>query len=263
MHAVTASFDNSLFHSFQSEISLSLPDRFSMLEDNTPHALCLLAAEELQAYIQKQKSWSHNFGLVQNCENEGTIIGKMFGVLLVKNQKGEVGYLAAFSGKLAGGNHHPKFVPPVFDSLTENSFLNEGMAELALINQQLEQLEIQKPEAYEEEINRLKNLRKSNSIALQQKLFDSYFFLNQAGEEKSLNAIFNQASYKNPPSGAGECAGPKLLQYAFQHQFQPLALAEFWWGQSPKSDHWKHGHFYPCCREKCEPILGHMLKGLI
>ncbi|RZK77573.1 MAG: pseudouridylate synthase, partial [Pedobacter sp.] len=40
---------------------------------------------------------------------------------------------------------------------------------------------------------------------------------------------------------------------------RPLALAEFWWGQSPKSDTWKHGEFYPCCKEKCAPILRHML----
>ncbi len=240
-----------------------MPERFLMLENNMPHPLCSLAAEELQRYLKEQKSWSHNFGLTHDSENDGAIIGKMFGVLVVKNVQGEIGYLAAFSGKLAGGNHHPKFVPPVFDSLSENSFLNKGMAELSNINLQIEKLQELKPAAYEEDISRLKNLRKKHSMALQHELFENYHFLNQAGEEKSLNAIFNAASYKNPPSGAGECAGPKLLHYAFQHQFQPLALAEFWWGQSPKSDHWKHGHFYPCCKEKCEPILAHMLKGLL
>lgn len=258
-----ASLNDRLFHSFQSPINnCLLPERFELLLNDTPHALCLLAAEELQAYLKEQKSWSHNFGLTQASENEGTIIGKMFGVLVVKTKKDEVGYLTAFSGKLAGGNHHPTFVPPVFDSLTENSFLNEGMAELSRINQQIEQLEELKPAAYEEEIVRLKNLRKNNSMALQQELFNSYHFLNGEGEEKSLNEIFKDAFYKNPPSGAGECAGPKLLQYAFQQKMRPIALAEFWWGQSPKSNFWKHGHFYPCCREKCEPILAHMLKGI-
>lgn len=260
---MTVSPNDRLFHSFQSSIGhYSLPDRFELLLNDTPHALCLIASEELQRYLKTQKSWSHNFGLAQDFANEGTIIGKMFGVLVVQTEKGEVGYLTAFSGKLAGGNHHPTFVPPVFDSLTENSFLNEGMAELSRINQQIEQLEKLKPEGYEKEIIRLKDLRKNNSIALQQELFDSYHFLNKAGEEKSLNEIFAAASYKNPPSGAGECAGPKLLQYAFQHKLKPIALAEFWWGQSPKSDFWEHGHFYPCCREKCEPILAHMLSGI-
>ena len=248
------------FLSFHSAVETSpRTDKFVLMGDE-PDPLCLVAAGELQEYIRQQKEWSHNFGL--SPDEEGTVIGKMFGVLVVKNQQGVIGYLAAFSGKLAGGNHHSRFVPPVFDSLTENSFLNEGMTTLGSINQEMEQLALLKPPAYEEEIIRLKHLRKSNSMALQQELFESYHFLNQAGEEKSLNEIFKQASYKNPPSGAGECAGPKLLQYAFQHQFQPLALAEFWWGESPKSDHWKHGQFYPCCKEKCEPILAHMLKGI-
>jgi tRNA pseudouridine32 synthase/23S rRNA pseudouridine746 synthase len=70
---------------------------------------------------------------------------------------------------------------------------------------------------------------------LQNELFNHYNFLNQKGEEKSLNQIFKAASYKNPPAGAGECAGPKLLQYAFQHQMKPLAIAEFWWGAIPKN----------------------------
>ncbi|RZK01842.1 MAG: pseudouridylate synthase, partial [Flavobacterium sp.] len=74
-----------------------------------------------------------------------------------------------------------------------------------------------------------------------------------------LNEIFNNAGYKNPPAGAAECAGIKLLQYAFLHHMKPLALGEFWWGKSPKSNTWKHGMFYPCCKEKCEPILKHML----
>lgn len=237
----------------------SLPDHFTLMGDE-PHPLCILAAAELQQYLTAQQEWSHNFGLSDG--TEGVIIGKMFGVLVVQTAQNEIGYLAAFSGKLAGANHHTKFVPPVFDSLTENSFLNKGMAELARINQQIAQLEELKPEAYEEDIIHLKKVRKNNSIALQNELFESYHFLNQAGNEKSLNEIFAAAFYKNPPSGAGECAGPKLLQYAFQHQMRPLALAEFWWGQSPKSDHWQHGHFYPCCKEKCEPILAHMLTGI-
>jgi tRNA pseudouridine32 synthase/23S rRNA pseudouridine746 synthase len=237
-----------------------LPDKFTLLIDNQPHALCLLAAEELQIHLKKQDEWQHNFGLLN--KEKGTIIGKMFGVLVVKTKQNEIGYLAAFSGKLAGGNHHNKFVPPVFDSLTDNSFLNNGMIELTRINQEIKKLGELNLEASTEKINILKTERKSNSIALQNKLFDNYLFFNKAGKEKSLQAIFKDAFYKNPPSGAGECAAPKLLQYAFKQAMQPLAMAEFWWGQSPKSIFWKHGNFYPCCKEKCEPILAHMLEGI-
>ena len=39
-------------------------------------------------------------------------------------------------------------------------------------------------------------------------------------------------------------------------------MAEFWWGNSPKGEIRRHGHYYPACRHKCEPILGFMLQGL-
>ncbi len=192
----------------------------------------------------------------------GAIIGKMFGVLVVRTKHDQIGFLAAFSGKLAGGFHHDGFVPPVFDSLTEGSFLNRGMTELTRINQQIKLLENTDADGNAAKIAMLQQLRKTNSAALQSKLYDQYHFLNQAGETKGLREIFTSHNNSNPPAGAGECAAPKLLQHAFQHNMQPLALAEFWWGLSPKSNYWKHGHFYPVCREKCEPILAHMLQGI-
>ena len=238
---------------------LTLSDKMSFCNDNQPHPLCKIAAEDLQAYLNDQSQWIHNFGLTANLK--GNAIGKMFGVLVVRNERNEVGYLAAFSGKLAGGNLHSRFVPPVFDGLTENSFLNIGMLELNAIN-----IEIAKLESFiqinSDEIDFLKSERREHSIALQNKLFENYNFLNQAGVEKNLIEIFHSAGYKNPPSGAGECAAPKLLQYAFQNNMKPIALAEFWWGLSPKSETWKHMQFYKPCKEKCELILGHMLEGL-
>ena len=238
----------------------SLPKYFTFLEDNKPHPLCRLAAEQVQDYLMNQEDWIHNFGLTP--EQEGTVIGKMFGVLVVKTHQNEIGYLAAFSGKLGGTNQHAKFVPPVFDSLTENNFLNKGMSELNRMNKEIRLEKEVKLEGYSERIGILKTKRRKHSNSLQNELFSHYHFLNQNGEEKSLYELFAKASYKNPPAGAGECAGLKLLQYAFQHKMKPFAIAEFWWGQSPKSEQWKHSHYYPCCREKCEPILSHMLSGL-
>ena len=230
------------------------------MKDGRPHPLCIDAAKQVQLYLDNQKDWEHNFGF--NPVQKGRIIGKMFGVLVVQNSKKQIGYLAAFSGKLAGGNHHSKFVPPVFDCLQENSFLNNGMAELNRINQEIVNEEASMAYDYESKITLLKIARKIHSNALQNELFNHYRFLNPKGEFKSLIEIFRQASYKNPPSGAGECAGPKLLQHAYLNQMKPLALTEFWWGLSPKSAHWKHNNYYPCCKEKCEPILTHMLDGI-
>jgi len=251
----------SFFTPFIQDIEASaLPQRFTYPFDYQPHNLCLLAAKELQAYLQNQTSWEHNFGLIPN--KEGKIIGKMFGVLLVKNVDDEVGYLSAFSGKLTGLNPHQKFVPSVFENAAKGGFLNEGMQELTRIIQQIKTLEAEQLDSNQPTIIALKAQRKAHSIALQNELFDQYHFLNQANETKSLRQVFEDTFQTNPPSGAGECAAPKLLQYAFQQEMQPLAIAEFWWGLSPKSAYWEHGSFYPVCHEKCEPILEHMLKGM-
>jgi len=241
--------------------SEEVPEHFSFLKDKNPHPLCKLAAEELQVYLKDQQDWEHNFGLLPG--KDGSVIGKMFGVLVVQTSRNELGYLAAFSGKLAGGNLHAKFVPPVFDSLQEDSFLNNGMSELTRMNNEIKKVEATKEDNQKERIRMLKTVRRNHSYALQSELFKHYNFLNQRGESKSLKEIFNDALYKNPPAGAGECAGPKLLQYAFQQQMKPLAIAEFWWGQSPKSVQWKHKNYYPCCKEKCVPILAHMLDGIV
>jgi tRNA pseudouridine32 synthase/23S rRNA pseudouridine746 synthase len=239
----------------------SLPALFNNPFNYIPHPLCLMAAEKLQTHLKTQTEWKHNFGL-SDSPQDVAIVGKMFGVLVVKNQTNEIGYIAAFSGKLAGSNHHRYFVPPVFDLLVDGGFLNVGMQELSRINTVLEFLEQNTPNENSDQIAQLKIDRREHSNALQQEIFNHYFFLNQAGEEKSLTDIFKEATRKNPPSGAGECTAPKLLQYAFIHNMQPIAMAEFWWGQSPKSTHWKHGEFYPSCKEKCAPILAHMLKGI-
>lgn len=334
---------DSCFTHFQSSISAyTLPEKFTFPFYYDPHPLCLLAAQELQHHIETQTEWEHDFGLIE--EKPDVIIGKMFGVLVVKDAKGEVGYLSAFSGKLADSNHHAKFVPPVFDVWEKGGFLNNGMDEVNIINRKIieleenedylkylkvlkdnkeasvQQIEAQKakmrndkktrkqkreqaeidlsPEDFQkvnEQLNlesviaknKLKQLtkswknqiaidqekvdqfvrpikllkeeRKKKSASLQKKLFEKYQFLNQAGESKSLAEIFPDSI---PMGGAGECAAPKLLQYAFLHQMQPIAMAEFWWGQSPKSEIRKHKHFYPACIGKCKPILSHMLEGI-
>lgn len=338
--------DKNHFISFKKPIEgIPLPEKFTFPFYYEPHPLSVLAAQELQEYLNHQNDWQHNFGL--NETDEGLVIGKMFGVLVVKDKEGTLGYLAAFSGKLAESNHHSYFVPPVFDMLSEDSFFQKESEVLNAINRALENLEsdveyirlknlletqsllakeeieIKKKEIklkkkerqqireaskskldnisyqnlleklikeslqnqfylkaltenwqekiyliekellpFENKITQLKESRKQKSNALQKKLFEQYSFLNQTGKEKNLNQIFNQDLGIVPPAGSGECAAPKLLQYAFLHQYEPIAMAEFWWGASPKSEVRKHGQFYPACRGKCEPILKHMLEGI-
>jgi tRNA pseudouridine32 synthase/23S rRNA pseudouridine746 synthase len=319
------------FIAFQQNISgIPLPEKFTFPFYYEPHELSIIAANELQNYLETQTDFEHNFGL--NAEQEGLVIGKMFGVLVVQNNWGELGYLWAFSGKLAEKNHHPLFVPTVFDMLEENSFFKREETILNQYNQKIEKLEnnvdylaaiqhleqtkqqaeqeiqtqkekikvgkklraekrkslpleaieelnkesqdegillkkmtqywhhhlqaaIDSLDVYTHKINQLKEERRQKSAALQQQLFAKYAFLNRYQESKSLGEIFNG----NPPAGAGECAAPKLLHYAFQNNLKPIAMAEFWWGKSPKSEVRKHKQFYPACTGKCEPILAHIL----
>jgi tRNA pseudouridine32 synthase/23S rRNA pseudouridine746 synthase len=243
------------FDDQEKAVAMAAGLRFQL--NDTIHPLCEMAATALQEHLREQTDWTHNFGL--NSDGNGAVIGKMFGVLVVRDKEGAVGYLSAFSGKLANGNHHNKFVDPVFDGLKEGGFLNEGMRRLTAINGEIAALMATNAADNQSAVIRLKELRKTHSIALQRRIFEEYNFRNKAGRFKNLVDIFTTQGYKQPPAGAGECAGPKLLQYAFYHQLEPLALAEFWWGLSPKSATWKHGEFYQPCKEKCAPILAHML----
>ena len=115
---------------------------------------------------------------------------------------------------------------------------------------------------WEKQIQELKAERKVRSAALQQQLFEQFRMLNYRGEAITLCDIFEQTVHKTPPAGAGECAAPKMLQQAYLHHWKPIAMAEFWWGNSPKNEVRYHGYYYPACKGKCEPILRHMLQGL-
>lgn len=319
-----------MFHSFQTSIAgIELPRLFTYPFHYTPHPLCVMAAGEVQAYINKQTRWKEELDK-----------GKMFGVLIVRTSNGQTGYLAAFSGNLCGSNSHSFFVPPVYDLLKPDGFFKIEEEQISAINHQIGQLQncdrylelqqkmeretassqqalsearkvlkaakekreqrrLHRPneneqaamiresqyqkaefkrlerywkeqiseiktemESFSSRIEALKAERRNRSAALQQKLFQQFNFLNSKGETKNLCAIFEETVQKTPPAGAGECAAPKLLQYAYLSGLSPIAMAEFWWGESPKTEIRHHGYYYPSCRGKCEPILRHMLQGL-
>ena len=320
-----------MLHRFTTSITdIPLPERFTYPFCYTPHPLCILAAKEVQSYLTRQTTWKDELRQ-----------GKMFGVLIVQTEHGETGYLAAFSGILAGKNLHPFFVPPVYDLLQPQGFFKIEEENISSINRNIRQLENDKAyaalsaelartiqsaedilatakaqlkeaktareqrrkekelnaqeeaeliresqfqkaeykrlerswkarittlqtqtEDWERRISALKSERKTRSAALQQKLFEQFGMLNYRGELKNLCEIFGQTVHKTPPAGAGECAAPKLLQQAYLHGWKPIAMAEFWWGDSPKTEIRHHGHYYPACKGKCEPILQHMLQGL-
>lgn len=124
------------FQPFKSDISkIKLPKKFTFPFYYKPHPIAKIAASELQEYLEHQKDFTHNFGL--NSDDTSLAVGKMFGVLVVKNSNGELGYITAFSGKLAENNLPKKFVPPVFNMRTEGSFFTKGEQEIDAINKKL------------------------------------------------------------------------------------------------------------------------------
>ena len=104
--------------------------------------------------------------------------------------------------------------------------------------------------------------RKLLSNGLQESIYNGFQFLNSNGQTKGLSEIFAGTAIKFPPSGAGECAAPRLLQHAFKMGYRPITMAEFWWGATSKDEMRQHKQFYPACRGKCQPILSHMLAGI-
>jgi len=204
-----------------------------------------IATKEFQDYIELKFQNGTNDFLIQK--------GKMFGVLVVKMQNGNIGFVGAVSGKLSNQSSWDKLVPSIFHDSTDDFFINKGMTELTEIGKEIKQTKNAKV------LEELKETRKQKSYVLQHKLFESYVFLNVDGEEKNVLAIFNDEEYGNPPAAAGECAAPKLLQFALKNGLQPIALAEFWWGNSPKGQMRHHKSFYPACKDKCRPILEFML----
>ena len=336
--------ENGCFHPLKSYSEI-LPKQFTFPFYYTPHALCIKAADEVKTYLSSQSDFEHNFGLDET--KKGLKIGKMFGVMIVETKDEQLGYITAFSGKLAESNYLKGFVPPIYDTLNKDGFYKQNEAYLNLLTAKIEALQqnselekaeknlkqtklknIQKLEDFKrnakaekqkrkqlrveaeqtlndleksvflerlkqqsiqsnidlkyiklnleaelkkaedllaeliQPIERLKLERKTLSASLQKQIHEHYQFLNANGETQNLIDIFKKTDLGKPPAAAGECAAPKLFQYAYQNDLKPIAMAEFYWGISPTAEVRKHGQFYPSCRGRCEPILGHMMQGL-
>jgi len=337
--------ENGCFHPLESYTSEALPKQFTFPFYYTPHPLCIAATDDLKAYLKTQNDFKHNFGL--DNKKQGLKIGKMFGVMIVKTNEGQLGYIASFSGKLSERNHIKGFVPPIYDTLNKDGFYKQNEALINRLTFKIENLEqntaledaklnlkqtklksLQKLKDFKtnakakkqkrktlraeaalkfstedkavffEELKQqsiqsnidlkylklniesniksaenalaelirpieiLKQERKTLSASLQKRIHEHYRFINAKGKERDLIDIFNATDYGLPPVAAGECAAPKLFQYAYKNDLQPIAMAEFYWGISPTAEVRKHGQFYPSCRSRCEPILGHMMQGL-
>lgn len=229
-----------LFHHLS--YSGELPEKFTYPYCYQPHDVAKMAAGEVIRYIEGREEWK------EELEN-----GKMFGVLVVKSNGGELGFVAAYSGLLQGRNDHDYFVPPVFDSQSPNGHFKTNERRISALSKAGRQT-------------------RQHSINLQRWLFSQYDLMNGVGEKRNVMDVFrgyyaDSKAYEKkangiPPSGTGDCCAPKLLQYAFLNGLKPVCMAEFWYGKSPKGEIRHHLQYYPACSGKCKPILTHMLKGL-
>ena len=187
--------------------------------------------------------------------------GKMMGVLMVEEKsKAGISFLYAFSGSVGGKSRIDGFVPPIFDLLEPQGYYKHEEAEISALNAEIKNLE-EKGGDFHEEIAALKAERKRKSICLQEWIFKQYIVHNAQGESSSIWAIFQERGLI-PPGGTGDCAAPKLLEYAYTHGMKPLAMGEFWYGASPYKEIRHQGSFYPSCMGKCGPLLSFMTQGL-
>ncbi|MFA0011806.1 RluA family pseudouridine synthase [Vibrio lentus] len=114
-------------------------------------------------------------------------------------------------------------------------------------------------DAIESELKSRKQEYQVISAELETQRLSHYRFINQALESKSLLELLDG---KDAFEGSGDCCLPKLLNFAFKHGFNPLALSEFWWGLPPTAVIRQHGNLYPVCQSKSFEILDHQLNGI-
>ncbi len=190
-----------------------------------PSPLIVKASKELISRISKDPSLDSMFRS-----------GKMLGVL-----RTDRGFLFAFSGLAGGQASIEGFVPPIFDITDPAGHFKIREAEISAM-----------PPGEE---------KSRASAELQDWLFSRYIVSNAKGESLSIKEIFSRRGLV-PPGGTGDCAAPKLLQYAYTHSLHPLEMGEFWYGDSPRSEVRQQGRFYPSCTGKCGPLLSFMMEGL-
>ena len=206
------------FQKFKAPISeIKLPEKFTFPFYYKPHPLAKIATKEVQEYLENQTDFKHNFGLSE--DNTTLPIGKMFGVLVVKNSKNEIGYLTAFSGKLADKSLPDKFVPPVFNMRSYGSFYLKGEEEITEMNHQLSFLE--QNENYIHLKNSLQNITKSiNDDLEKEKEKLKRYKKERKARKKTGKSTLNKSDFK--------LLEKKLIQESFNNQFYYKELEEYY-----------------------------------
>ena len=236
------------------------PARFpTPFDRKAVHPLARRAATELMAELAQHHATPWRLHEPGN--------GKMFGVLVVTSSDGALGYLRGFSGMIDGQWDIPGWAPPTFDRAARDIVWGPGEVEMldytarraALVAGMPDDAASAEAKRLAKAVRALDAERTARSRVLMAQIQACYHLPSAQGDVRALRDIFAPAE---PPAGAGDCAGPKLLAQAYTLGLTPLALAEFWWGATSATGDRREGVFYAACRGKCLPILKHMLAGL-
>ncbi len=181
-----------------------------------------------------------------------------------------IDFLYGFSGLAGGRNRVEGFVPPIYDLLDPEGHFKQEEARIVALTRQIAALkerltglaDAASPDSeLQQQIADLKRERRDRSVALQEWIFEQFVVSNARGESLTISEVFAREGLV-PPGGTGECAAPKLLQFAYRNGLKPIAMGEFWYGASPAGEIRRAGSFYPACTGKCGPLLRFMLEGL-
>ncbi|WP_310599159.1 hypothetical protein [Desulfobulbus sp.] len=181
--------------------------------------------------------------------------GKMFGVLCCRDGEGRQVVLRAFSGQINGLWHAAGWVEPLVDVAALDALMREPERAIKNLGAKMASLP-----GESDDYRRLRQERRALSRQLMRAVHDLYRLRNFRGETLPLAEAFLGPGA--PPSGTGDCCGPKLLAHAVRHDLRPEGMAEFYWGAGNASGTKTHGRLYPACAAKCGKILGFQLCGL-
>ena len=184
----------------------------------------------------------------------GKARGQMFGILTAMDRRGKEVVLRAFSGMYNGRWEVPGWVPPLFSVAEFHAVMDPPDVRINAMGAAMKSLATDDPRRAE-----LKARRRALSRETQKRLHQIYLLHNFHAETADLMPFYQGVAC--PPTGAGDCCAPKLLDAAARHGLRPTGLAEFFFGKENISGTRAHGVFYERCEDKCAPILGWMLCG--
>ncbi len=156
---------------------------------------------------------------------------QMFAVLIAATKTGDEKVIYGYSGSISGSYEVPGYIPPCFSLSKFNEIVAINDARIHELSDRIQSGE----KGLEEERARLSN-------ETLRRIKENYVFSCRNGEK--LHGLPDFC-----PTGTGECAGLKCINYALRRGWEIKGLAEFM----------LDGSFHAPCNERCGLLLPKML----